>query len=209
MKCVSPGNKNAIARRAQIFGAFAFVCFGACVAAAYGASAQTGDPQSAPTLSQAQIRAAFIFNFSKFAEWPAGAFADAGSPMTVCFVGAEDVRAAFQSISSGKAVTGRFVEDHAIKSVSDLRSCQVVYVDSPNSPLVVDVLKFVRQGKALAIGTSDDFLARGGMIRLLVENNRMRFDVNVGATGRVNIHLSSKLLALARSVVALPDPAGN
>ena len=56
---------------------------------------------------------------------------------------------------------------------------------------------------------SNDFLVRGGIIKLLVENNRMKFDVNVGAADRTKIHLSSKLLALARSVVDLPDPVGN
>ena len=111
MKCDSPRNKNAIARRARLVGAFVFVCLGACFAEVYSVSAQAGPPQSSVPLSQAQIRAAFIFNFSKFAEWPSSAYVDAGSPLTVCFVGAEDVRTAFQSLSAGKAVTGRFVED--------------------------------------------------------------------------------------------------
>lgn len=209
MKCDSPRNKNAIARRARLVGAFVFVCLGACFAEVYSVSAQAGPPQSSVPLSQAQIRAAFIFNFSKFAEWPSSAYVDAGSPLTVCFVGAEDVRTAFQSLSAGKAVTGRFVEDRSIKSAGDLRGCQLVYVDSSNGMLVIDAMKYLRQCNALVVGTSDDFLARGGMIRLVVENNRMRFDVNVGAAGRAKIHLSSKLLALARSVVALPEPAAN
>ncbi len=207
MKCSALRTKKPIARRARLAGALA--CFGAFLAPACFVSAQASASQSSPVLSQAQIRAAFIFNFSKFAEWPTQAYADAGSPMTVCFVGAEDVRTAFQSLSVGKAVTGHFVEERAIKSAGELHNCQVVYIDSSNGSLVIDAVKFVRQTPALSIGTSDDFLARGGMIRLLVENNRMRFDVNVGAAERAKIHLSSKLLALARSVVALPDPAGN
>jgi hypothetical protein len=207
MKCDSPRNKNAIARRVHLAGALA--CFGAFLALSCLVSAGQTALQSSPQLSQGQIRAAFIFNFSKFAEWPMQAYVDAGSPMTVCFVGAEDVRTAFQSLSAGKAVTGRFVEERAIKSAGELHNCQVVYIDSSNGPLVIEAVKFVRQTPALSIGTSDDFLARGGIIRLLVENNRMRFDVNVGAAGRAKIHLSSKLLALARSVVALPEPAGN
>lgn len=209
MNCGSPRNKNASARQARLVGAFAFVCLGACVAAVSGVSIQAGAPRSSPTPSEGQIRAALIFNFSKFAEWPSQAYADAGSPMMVCFVGAEDVRTAFQGISVGKAVNGRFVEDRAIKSAGDVHNCQVVYIDSPNGPLVIEAVKFVRQTPALSIGTSDDFLTRGGIIRLFVENNRTRFDVNVGASGRAKIHLSSKLLALARSVVALPEPAGN
>ncbi len=131
------------------------------------------------------------------------------SPVTVCFLGAEDVRAAFQSITAGKDVNGRPVLARDAKVAADVRECRVVYVDSSSTAVLMDVLKNARQGSTLAIGTSDDFLARGGIIRLLVENNRMRFDVNVGAAGRTKIHLSSKLLALARSVVDLPDPGGN
>ena len=137
------------------------------------------------------------------------AYTDAGSPLTTCFLGADDVRAAFQSISKGKALNGRFLEDRAIKSAADMHSCQVLYVDSPRSPVVIDILKNARQHDALAIGSAEDFLACGGMLRLQIENNRMRFDVNVGAVGRTRIKLSSKLLALARSVVNLPEPAGN
>jgi hypothetical protein len=96
-----------------------------------------------------------------------------------------------------------------VKPTGDVRDCQIVYIDSPNAALSTGVMKNARQCSALVIGSSEDFLVRGGMIKLFVESNRMRFDVNVGATGRIKIHLSSKLLALARSVVDLPDPAGN
>jgi hypothetical protein len=61
----------------------------------------------------------------------------------------------------------------------------------------------------LSIGESEDFLKRGGMIRLFVEDNRIKFDVNVGAASRAKIRLSSKLLALARFVVDLPQPGGD
>jgi hypothetical protein len=207
MKSAAPRNKNANARRPHLAGAFA--CFGACVAVMFCLCAKAGTVQSSATPSQAEIRAAFVFNFAKFTEWPMQAYSDAGSPLTACFMGADDVRAAFQTLSTGKALSGRFLESKAVKSASDMRNCQVLYVDLPRSPVVVDALKNARQRDALAIGTSEDFLASGGMLRLQIENNRMRFDVNVGAIGRTKIKLSSKLLALARSVVDLPEPAGN
>jgi uncharacterized protein DUF4154 len=209
MKSASPRNKNVSRRRPCLAGAFAFACFGACVAVMFCLCARAGTVQSPATPSQAEIRAAFVFNFVKFTEWPMQAYTDAGSPLTTCFLGADDVRAAFRSISIGKALNGRFLEDRAVKSAADMRNCQVLYVDSPRSPVVIDALKNARQHDALAVGSSEDFLACGGMLRLQIENNRMRFDVNVGAVGRTKIKLSSKLLALARSVVDLPEPAGN
>ncbi len=207
MKCVSLRNEYANARRRRL--AAAFACIGACLIMMFCICARAGTVQSSAAPSQAEIRAAFVFNFVKFTEWPMQAYADAGSPLTTCFMGAADVRAAFRSLSIGKALNGRFLEDRAVKSTADMRNCQVLYVDSPRSPVVIDVLKNARQHDALAIGTSEDFLASGGMLRLQIENNRMRFDVNVGAVGRTKIKLSSKLMALARNVVDLPEPAGN
>jgi len=207
MKFDSARNNEANARRQRF--ARVFACFGACVAVMFCFCARAATAQSSATPSQAEIRAAFVFNFVKFTEWPTQAYPDAGSPLTTCFLGADDVRAAFQTISKGKALNGRFLESRAVRSAADMRSCQVLYVESPRSPVVIDALKNARQRDSLAIGTSEDFLACGGMLRLQVENNRMRFDVNVGAIGRTKIKLSSKLLALARSVVDLPEPAGN
>ncbi len=209
MKWSSLGNETSAAHRISFFGAFALACLGGCFAVACSASACADSSQSAPALSQAQIGAAFIFNFAKFTEWPAQAFSDSSAPLNVCFLGAEEVRAAFQEISAGKAVNGRPVLVRNVKSAGEVLDCRVVYMDSANSAIFSGVLKNARQRCGLVIGTTDDFLARGGIIKLLVENNRMRFDVNIGAADRTKIRLSSKLLALARSVVDLPDPAGN
>ena len=209
MRLVGSQIKHAEVRRARVAGIGAFLCLVTCFVMSAELRAGEKDLQSTPGLSQGQISAAFIFNFAKFTEWPPQAFADSGTPVTVCFLGAEDVRAAFQSISAGKAVEGRAVLVREVKPTGDVHDCQIVYIDSPNAALRTGVMKNARQCSALVIGTSEDFLARGGMIKLFVESNRMRFDVNVGATGRIKIHLSSKLLALARNVVDLPDPAGN
>jgi len=183
----------------SVVGSCAFAC----------ATILASDVQSASAPTQAQIGAAFIFNFAKFTEWPAQTFVDSGSPLTVCFLGADDYRSAFRVIANAKAVNGRWVAVREVKSAGETRDCQIVYADSPSSAVIVGVLKNARQFSTLAIGTSEDFLSRGGTIRLFVESNRMRFDVNVGAVARTKIKLSSKLMALARSVVDLPDPAAN
>jgi hypothetical protein len=207
MKFGSPRNKYASARRPRLVGALA--CYWAFLVVMICVCARAETLQSSATPSQAEIRAAFVFNFAKFTEWPMQAYTDAGSPLTACFLGADDVRAAYQTLSNGKALSGRFLESRSVKSAADMRNCQVLYVDLPRSAIVVDALKNARQHDALAVGTSEDFLACGGMLRLQIESNRMRFDVNVGAIGRTRIKLSSKLLALARSVVDLPEPVGN
>lgn len=209
MNSVARQNKNVTGRKMTLAGVLAFACVTACATAAFCNSADADRPQSTSSLSQAQITAAFVFNFAKFTDWPQQAFVDSATPLTVCFLGGEDVRAAFQNISAGKTVNGRQILVRDVKFAGEVLDCRVVYVDGTNGPVVTGVLKNARQGCALVIGTSADFLVHGGIIKLLMENNRMRFDVNIGAAARAKIHLSSKLLALARSVVDLPEPAGN
>lgn len=205
MNTASPRKKYGAARRMTFAGVLA--CMSTCFSVACCISVCADSLQSSP--SQAQIAAAFVFNFAKFTEWPQQVFADSATPLNVCFLGGDDVRISFQEISAGKAVNGRPILVRNVKSAGEVFDCRVVYMDSANSALFPGVMKNARQRCGLVIGTSDDFLARGGIIKLLVENNRMKFDVNVGAAGRAKIRLSSKLLALARSVVDLPDPAGN
>lgn len=181
------------------------------VCLALGMIARAGEfaPQTSQTPSAAEIKAAFIFNFAKFTEWPPQSFASPGDPIKVAFWGAEDVRSAFQSLYAGKEINGRKVETRKLKSAEDLMACEVLFISAANGALSTGARKPALDASTLVIGESEDFLARGGMIRLFVDGNRMRFDVNLAAVNRGKVRLSSKLLALARSVVELPDQAGK
>jgi hypothetical protein len=207
MKNVSRGEKYGAVGRMACAGILA--CMGACIAVACSGYGLEDTLQSPTSPSQAQIIAAFVFNFAKFTEWPQQAFTESNAPLNVCFLGGEDVRVAFQEISAGKSVNARPILVRDVKTAGEVLDCRIIYIDTANGPVVAGVMKNARQRCALVIGVSNDFLLRGGIIKLLVENNRMKFDVNVGAADRTKIRLSSKLLALARSVVDLPDPAGN
>ncbi len=162
--------------------------------------------QVAQPPSEAEIRAAFILNFAKFTEWPSGVFADTDTPLTVGFVGADDIRIAFAALSAGKVVNGRKLFALQIDSLPNAPHCQILFFKAAKKDLAAGALGVASNVRALTIGESDNFLARGGIIRLFVDDNRMRFDVNIGAANRAKLRLSSKLLALARSVVDLPEP---
>jgi hypothetical protein len=155
-----------------------------------------------------EITAAFIINFARFTEWPPPAFPSADSPLTVGVLGAEDVRAALESFAGGKELNGRKVIIRSVNSAADARACQVIYILTAKENILADVLKTARDSGTLTIGESEGMFARGAMIRLFVENAKMRFDVNLKATIAAKIHLSSRLLALARYVVDLPEQGG-
>jgi hypothetical protein len=159
--------------------------------------------------SEAQIKAAFLLNFARFAEWSLNAVPENSTLLFFCFDGGEDVRIAFEGIAGGKEIGKRKIVNRKITAPADARSCQAVFANDSKHNRETELLKTVREAGALTVGDGPDFLTSGGMIQLLVDDNRMRFDINLAATSRANIKLSSKLLALARHVVDLPGEAAN
>jgi len=159
--------------------------------------------------SQAEIKAAFLLNFARFAEWSPTSVPESPSLMVFCFDGAEDVRTAFQSVAGGKEIAGRKILNRKISLPVDTRTCDAVFANDSKREQEIKLLKTAQDAGALTVGDGPDFLNCGGMIQLVVDDNRMRFDINKTAVNRANIKLSSKLLALARHVVELSVEAAN
>ncbi|MFZ0821733.1 MAG: YfiR family protein [Candidatus Acidiferrales bacterium] len=159
--------------------------------------------------SEAQIKAAFLLNFARFAEWSPMAVPETSTLLFFCFDGAEDVRIAFQTLADGKEIGKRKIVNRKITSPADARTCQAVFANDSKHNREAELLKTARDVGALTVGDGPDFLSSGGMIQLLVDDNRMRFDINMATVSRAKIKLSSKLLALARHVVDLPAEAAN
>ena len=180
-----------------------------CLLVTAPAYTPAGMSQTTLPPSEAEIRAAFILNFAKFTEWPPQSFADADTPLTVGFVGTDDARTALVILSTGKVINGRRIVTLQIKSVLVARQCRILFFRKDKGDFADGALEVATEAQALTIGESKNFLARGGLIRLFIEDKRMRFDVNIGAAHRSKIQLSSKLLALARFVVDLPKAAGD
>lgn len=169
-----------------------------------------GLPRPIPTdPSQAEIKAAFLLNFARFAEWSPTSISEAPTLLVFCFDGAEDVRTAFQSVAGGKEIGGRKIVSRKISLPVDARTCDVVFANDSKRDREIKLLKTAQDAGALTVGDGPEFLSCAGMIQLFVDDNRMRFDINMTAVNRANIKLSSKLLALARHVVELPAEAAN
>jgi len=140
-----------------------------------------------------QLKAAYLFNFAKFVEWPAN---NGNQPLTVCFVGGVGVHDALASGIGNKRVGARPLAVRLLLDAGTLSGCNVLYVDSavaansaPASGLAV-----------LTISDAKAFARNGGMIELFAEDNRLRFKVNVENAERAGLRISSNLLQLAASV---------
>jgi len=145
-----------------------------------------------------QVKAAFLLNFTKFVEWPASQEA-LGAPFSLCIVGPDPFHGEINRIVEGETVNGRKLTVQRVDPrEGSLRSCQVVFVGS-GEPDMAGFLAGFGPG-VLTVGEGVRFLRDGGMIAFVIENRRVRFDINQRAASKAALKISSKLLSVARSV---------
>ena len=150
-------------------------------------------PATAPALT-----AAFLYNFAKFAEWPAESLPP-GQRLSLCVVGDNAVADALEQIIKGRAVEGHELTVAVLKADGPLRSCHLLYV-SGDANRSAQVLEAVKGVPVFTVGDEIRFAASGGVAQLILENDHMRFAVNVSAAQRARLKVSSKLLSLAKIV---------
>lgn len=144
---------------------------------------------------EAQLKAAYIYNFLKFVEW---SNARPAEPLSVCFLGASDVLEAFAVATADKTVGARGMKARSVsgRKVDASGRCDVLYVDSSEH---ADA-GYAIGDSTLTIGDAHDFTRAGGIIRLYMESNRLRFTINVEHAKRARLQISSNLLKLATHV---------
>jgi hypothetical protein len=150
--------------------------------------------------SEYELKAAFLFNFAKFVEWPAEAFSNESAPIVVGVVGDDPFNGSLDSVG-GKSVNGRRVAIRRLSASQDLRSCQMLFVSSSERKRLAQIVASVDGACVLTVGEMDGFVSNGGMIRLTMEDNKVRFEINAGTARRARLRFSSKLLSLAKRVI--------
>jgi hypothetical protein len=148
--------------------------------------------------SEEGIRAAFVYNFAKFTEWPATAFADANAPITVGFVGAASLADTFEKNVVGKNANGRDFAVKRFSSATGAENCQILFVgDAAQVSAVLGAIK----GKAiLTVGDTDSFAAAGGMIKFVKDGAKVSFDLDFAAINTAQLKLDAKLKQIAHAV---------
>jgi hypothetical protein len=164
-------------------------------AAAFGAP-----PKPDPSVESA-LKAAVLFNFTKFIDWPADAFPDEKSAFNLCLLGDDPIGASLDAIVANESWNGRPITVRRLPRGADPHACQILFfgrTERERSAGDAEVLAALRGANVLTVGETDRFLAEGGHIRFFLDANRVRFEVNLPAVERTRIKISSKLLRLAR-----------
>ena len=157
---------------------------------------------AAETASDAAVKAAFIFSFAKFTEWPALA---PGAPIVACVANDDDIASALVTIVRSEAIGGHAIVVWKREDDGAWDGCHVLYVADGAIRRFAAVAPKIRSMPLLTVSAGRGFSQQGGMIELYVESGRLRFAINLDTVERSGLHVSSRLLGLAK--VVHDDPA--
>jgi hypothetical protein len=151
-------------------------------------------------LEEYQVKAAFLYNFAKFVEWPAQAFLAPQDSFAVCVLGRNPFGNALQEALRGKSIEGRAFALRQVTDADQANACQILFVAAAESKRYRVLCRSLKPVGILTIGEALGFAAAGGVINFKLEDGRVRFEINAGAAERAQLQISSKLLSLAQIV---------
>jgi hypothetical protein len=151
--------------------------------------------ESQPT--EYQIKAAFLFNFAKFVEWPPTAFAEATSPLVIGILGDNPFGGDLDRTIRDKTINNRPLVVREFRSPAEATNCHMLFISTSVKQRLPEIFKALRGASVLTVGETDRFTEAGGMINFVAEGNKTRFQISEVAAKSVGLKISSKLLSLA------------
>jgi hypothetical protein len=170
-------------------------------------------PPSALSLEQQTleypVKLAFLYNFTKFIEWPADSYHDTGAPLAICIVGGDPFSPDLEDQLRTRTVEGHPITVRTVRSNDALNQCHIVFVPVTEQGQVPRIVSGLKGSSALTVGESEGFAQMGGIINFTVKENKFHFEVNPVAAERAHLTISSKLLAMATIVKDQNEPAAH
>ena len=151
----------------------------------------------AQDVTESALKAAFVYNFAKFTEWPADAGAAAG-PFVMCVIGDADLSEDLQRTVQGRLLAGRPITVALVASTASQSACHVLYISRVTADQAAQIVGALSAAPVLTISDITGFTERGGMALFFFESSQLRFSIRPESATRVRLRISSKLLALAK-----------
>lgn len=147
------------------------------------------------------LKALFVYNFGSYVDWPAASFSSKDAPFVIGILGPSPIDKTLRSIAATKKIGDRTILVEQFSAVDKIKPCQILFIPRTVSKQEQQAaIDFLKNQATLIVGESSGFADEGGTINFFVEANKIRFEVNVAATKRRQLKVSSKLLAIARIV---------
>lgn len=153
-----------------------------------------------PTPTEYQVKAAYLFNFGRFIEWPAKPAPSSSDDFTVCVLGQDPFGETLDRAIAGASIGGRRVLARRIATADELGGCQIVFISASEERQLGTIVNAVSKSAVLTVSDMPNFTRRGGMIQFVTEGNRVRFEVNLTPAEQAGLTVSSDLLKVAVGV---------
>lgn len=161
------------------------------------ATAQTTER---PDLVERQVKAAYLYKFGSYVEWPERAFASPDSPLRIGVIGADRLADELEKMIVGRTINGRPVSVRKLRREDSVAGLNVLFVGNSHNARLADILATVKGLPVLTVTESDEALALGGMINFIVVGEKVRFEVAPKTAGLGHLSISARLLAAAYKV---------
>jgi hypothetical protein len=161
--------------------------------------------QQAPSIKEYEVKAAFLYNFTHFIEWPEQAFTIAKAPFVIGILGEDPFGNVLNEIIAGESVGGHPLVVQRYNSLNDITNCHILFISAKDNEILSSVLSTLKDKSTLTVSDIPDFALKGGMINFFIENNKVRLRINLDRTRASGLTIDSKLLRLAQIVSSKKD----
>ena len=151
-------------------------------------------------LSEHRLKAVFLFNFSRFVEWPASAFTAADAPFVIGVFGRDPFGSDLDDVARGETVDGRRLLVRRVQTVQDAAACQILFIPESEQANLDVILAALTRSSTLTVSDLDGAAQRGAMVRLVTDHDKIRLRINVESARAAGLTISSKLLRAAEIV---------
>ena len=150
-----------------------------------------------------RVKAAYLYNFAKFVEWPSGAFQTSKESISICVLGEDPFGHILEETLAGRQVEGRALAARGISNIKQAAGCHVLFISSAGSARLLPMLREIGMPGILTIGESDKAMAEGVVINFTTEGTKVHFEISLDAAEHEQLRISPNLLSLARVVGAV------
>lgn len=147
--------------------------------------------------SEYQVKAAFLFNFAKFVEWPPESFSTATAPIVIGILGDNPFDGDLERTVQNKIVNNRPFVVRQLHSAMEATNCHILFISNSEKKRLSEIIQSLHGTDVLTVGETDRFIEMGGIINFVQESSKIRFQINDDAAKTARLKISSKLLNLA------------
>jgi hypothetical protein len=192
LRCISSRHQTRECK--PILRQFAATVLAAVLSCSVGLEAQYTKP------TEYQVKATYLYNFTRFVEWPAQSLSGQSDSFAICVLGENPFGSALQAAVAQETIAGKSVVAKQILATQDAANCRVLFISSSEDKRLKQILGTLGTASVLTVSDLPKFAQRGGMVEFVLEGNKVRFEVNSVTAERAGLTLSSELLKVAVNV---------